>query len=454
MKAKSTNFIVSIALLFITLNADAQSWLTTGNTGTTPSKNFLGTKDLSSLVFKTSNLERMRIASTGKIGIGTQSPTQKLDVHGNINLTDTLYFPGRYATGAIYADDYGLNINSLFDASVYIGSLNQSSTALSATSADNAIGANSYDITIEGYADNPNHYDFLSSGVLGFSNGSLGIAGLSDSSYGVYGTTNNTKSYAGYFDGSIYSTGIFIGSDETLKQNVQDFSSAINIINQLHPKTYQYRQDNNYKLMSLPQGQHYGLIAQDVEKVLPNLVKETKFNTAKTMLQKPVFDPNNPGKKINFKPATTGEEINFKALNYTEFIPLLIKGMQEQQQSIEDLKQINQQQQAEINQLKDLLESKLGVKTAGTLSSASLLQNVPNPYNNGTTISYNLPVKFSSAKIIVTDNSGKVLKQISVSSAGKGSINVDASTLAAGIYNYSLWIDKRLIDTKQMVLQK
>ena len=95
----------------------------------------------------------------------------------------------------------------------------------------------------------------------------------------------------------------------------------------------------------------------------------------------------------------------------------------------------------------------LHVKTA-TLSSAALLQNVPNPYKNSTTIQYNLPAKFSSAQIIITDNSGKILKQVNISGVGKGSVNINASSLAAGTYNYSLWVDGRLIDTKQMVLSK
>jgi hypothetical protein len=51
----------------------------------------------------------------------------------------------------------------------------------------------------------------------------------------------------------------------------------MNIINQLRPKHYQYRQDGNYKLMNLPKGERYGLIAEDVEKVLPGLVKESKY---------------------------------------------------------------------------------------------------------------------------------------------------------------------------------
>ncbi len=64
---------------------------------------------------------------------------------------------------------------------------------------------------------------------------------------------------------------VFTSSDQKLKQNIQDFTSAMDIINQLHPKKYDYRQDGNYKLMKLPQGTHYGLIAQDVEKYYPTL---------------------------------------------------------------------------------------------------------------------------------------------------------------------------------------
>lgn len=49
-----------------------------------------------------------------------------------------------------------------------------------------------------------------------------------------------------------------------------------------------------------------------------------------------------------------------------------------------------------------------------------------------------LPAKFSSAQIVVTDNSGKALKQFNISGSGKGVININASSLAGGVYNYSL----------------
>jgi hypothetical protein len=67
------------------------------------------------------------------------------------------------------------------------------------------------------------------------------------------------------------------------------------------------------------------------------------------------------------------------------------------------------------------------------ISSASFVQNIPNPFNNSTTISYLLPQQYSSAKIIVTDKNGNSLKQIGIY-ANKGSVNIDAATLSSGAY--------------------
>jgi hypothetical protein len=88
------------------------------------------------------------------------------------------------------------------------------------------------------------------------------------------------------------------------------------------------------------------------------------------------------------------------------------------------------------------------------ISGASLQQNIPNPFSHMTTINYALPQTFSSAKIIITDKGGNALKEINISVKGRGSLTVDASTLASGAYQYSLYVDGRLIDTKQMILTK
>jgi len=87
-------------------------------------------------------------------------------------------------------------------------------------------------------------------------------------------------------------------------------------------------------------------------------------------------------------------------------------------------------------------------------SNIFLEQNIPNPFNHTTTISYTLPQQYSSAKIIVVDKSGKVLKEVNISGSGKGSLKIDAATLASGAYNYSLYVNGRLISSKQMMLAK
>ncbi|MFL5762988.1 MAG: tail fiber domain-containing protein [Bacteroidia bacterium] len=71
------------------VNSSTGSWLTTGNSGTTAStaaigstvnNNFIGTTDLKDFVFATNNLERMRILSTGHVGIGVVPVGNKLHV--------------------------------------------------------------------------------------------------------------------------------------------------------------------------------------------------------------------------------------------------------------------------------------------------------------------------------------------------------------------------------------
>jgi len=64
----------------------SDAWLTTGNASTNPSTHFLGTTDNVDLVFQTNNTEKMRITSGGNVGIGTTTPSDKLQVDSSITL--------------------------------------------------------------------------------------------------------------------------------------------------------------------------------------------------------------------------------------------------------------------------------------------------------------------------------------------------------------------------------
>lgn len=67
---KSLLFILSLSASSLC----AQTWNTTGNSGTNPSNNFLGTTDNQPLVFKANNTEAMRIFPNGKVKIGANDP--------------------------------------------------------------------------------------------------------------------------------------------------------------------------------------------------------------------------------------------------------------------------------------------------------------------------------------------------------------------------------------------
>jgi len=129
-----------------------------------------------------------------------------------------------------------------------------------------------------------------------------------------------------------------------------------------------------------------------------------------------------------------------------------------QQKQIDDLKDIVLQMQRQLQELKQCSPCDAAANTKAlqqsniTLASAtSLDQNIPNPFTNTTTINYSLPNKFSSAQIIIRDKNGKQLKQFILSSAGKGTVQLNAPTLAAGVCTYSLYVDGRLMATKEML---
>ena len=148
-------------------------------------------------------------------------------------------------------------------------------------------------------------------------------------------------------------------------------------------------------------------------------------------------------------------------LDYAEFVVPLVKAVQE-------LSKINDAKETDIKNLKDevaTLRSDLqnikamlvaGQSTginqlSASVSSVSLSQNVPNPFTNTTMINYTLPKTYSSANIIITNKTGRTIKAINISGSGKGSITVDASLLTNGAYSYALYVDGKLVDSKQMM---
>lgn len=73
--------------------SSGSGWLLTGNAGTNPASNFLGTLDTARLVFRTNNTEKATILSNGNVGIGVSQAAKLLHVHNsNPNVEDNNVF--------------------------------------------------------------------------------------------------------------------------------------------------------------------------------------------------------------------------------------------------------------------------------------------------------------------------------------------------------------------------
>lgn len=66
--------------IVLSIHGYSQSWSITGNTGTNPATNFLGSSDTASLVLRTDNIQRMIVLGNGNVGIGTLAPTANLGI--------------------------------------------------------------------------------------------------------------------------------------------------------------------------------------------------------------------------------------------------------------------------------------------------------------------------------------------------------------------------------------
>jgi hypothetical protein len=153
------------------VNVVSQSWKLTGNTGTTPGADFLGTTDAQPLIFKTNNTEALRIDATGNLGVGTTDPGARIDAQTNVTS--------------------GIAIN----------------------------GASSSGTAINGVSN-------TSDGVIGTSTSARGVAGVSTSSTGVQGTSNTADGVTGY---STSGTGVYGQSTDATGVNGQAISGiAVN----------------------------------------------------------------------------------------------------------------------------------------------------------------------------------------------------------------------------------
>lgn len=226
--------------------------------------------------------------NTGNVGIGTTNATSKLTVNGVLEINkvadvSTIYFTNSF-TEPGYIRHRGNN-NSAEMRFVASDDFDAGSAGDKFTFGGETGGVFTEVMRIQG-------------------NGNVGI-----------GTTAPAQRL--HVIGNILASGTITSSDERYKEGIQELTNSSDLLASIRPVAYNFR-TGEFKEGQFDDKLHFGIIAQELEKVLPNLVY--------TDLD------------------------GYKGINYTELIPLLIKSNQEQQAQIK-------QQQQQINQLINAVEA-------------------------------------------------------------------------------------------------
>ncbi len=196
--------------------------------------------------------------------------------------------------------------------------------------------------TIRGTGDGPN---FASPGIIGRASSQPGVLGMSTGGNGVYGQGGSagvvangiqygvyafSAGFAGFFRGNVlvqgnvtYTGALTHTSDSRYKIDVQPLSSALNTIKKMNAVTYQFNR-SAFPNMNFPSARQIGFIAQDVQSVLPQLVSKDRDG--------------------------------YLSVDYMQMIPVLVKAIKEQQNTIDDLNQKIQR----LNNLEAKLDSLIG----------------------------------------------------------------------------------------------
>jgi len=224
-------------------------------------------------------------------------------------------------------------------------------------------------------------------------------------------TTNRSNCLTIQKNGNLWIQGSLTqNSDRNLKENLTPLTNSLENLQTLNGFTYNWK---NRRQMG--DRTEIGLIAQDIEKVYPELITEVE---------------------------------GYKAVNYIGLIPVLVEALKEQQAHIQTLEnKLNALQTEVAGCCSNTYSSKQQEADIPTLS-----QNIPNPFNQSSSINYYLPKTTQSARIILTDIEGNTLKTYPLKTQGNGSLQIHKNTLASGTYLYTLWVNQAPIDSKRMVI--
>jgi hypothetical protein len=288
-------------------------------------------------------------------------------------------------------------------------------------------------------------------------------------SIGVYGEANVPDTYVGqayaaYFAGAVLTSGgsLWGASDQSFKDSIQALANTDSLLMQLETVSFNYKQTGNAQQLNLPKGIRYGVLAQQVEQVLPSVVREVTHPA--------MYDTSG---------VETSAAFTYKVVDMSQLVPLMLTDLQKK--TIQNGLLTNRIDSLEttvgaLTSRLDLLENCLSALIPGLCSNQSALpingtngiantqtiglsdgksvvldQNVPNPFAESTVIRYYIPTSVIKAQLHFYDASGRLVNTMEVTGRGEGHVSVFAQDLSSGIYTYALVADAQVIDTKRMM---
>lgn len=303
--------------------------------------------------------------NTGNVGIGTTTPTYKLEVNGNVKaphfgLDATGYFQTQTIDGSTEDVVIACDANDFFfyerESDFY--QFNIGGAAKLRINANGNVGIGTMT------PDAPLHVNgsvVMNAGARYFNGGTDLITGTTDFNVSIHASNDILA------NGSIVAT-----SDKRVKENITELHHSLDLIGRLRPVSY-----NKIDRVSYGNRLNYGFIAQEVEEVIPVAV-----NTGKGEV--PVLKPfesvafeegvsytllvkngdNVVEQKYSTKdPKPAGEIIvksktvnDFKSLSYDMIFTVAVDAIQEQQKEIESQNAKIDSQQKQIDELKQMIK--------------------------------------------------------------------------------------------------
>jgi trimeric autotransporter adhesin len=207
--------------------------------------------------------------------------------------------------------------------------------------------------------------------------------------------------------GGARATGFYASSDKKFKKDIKPIDNSLDKIMALQGKTYNWRKEE-FKDKNFSNELQYGLLAQEVQKVIPSLVIQSENGDL--------------------------------AMNYIGLIPVLIEAMKEQQTQINELK--SQLSENFKTQNQDLLQ----------FTTTKIISVSPNPSDDVITISINIEKDVATASLQVHDINGVLLNNLNLKERTSNiTKTLQKDNYGKGIYIVSLIVNGKSIDTKKII---